>query len=201
VAPQGIEDLVLGDAVHPARRIVGHAAHAPRLQGVRERGLHHVLDQLEVPPAEDTRQHRHQAARLMAEKVLHQRNDPFRGPHGRYHTARIGIKSGTTEAQRHREERRRRAKRAYKPAGESLSLRGTSPAGSRLLGSPAGFAEPHPAAWTFFSVSLYLCGEESGLQLRRQPRQPPDLDLAPGGPAPATPGRVRPPRRWVPPYH
>jgi hypothetical protein len=34
VTTQGIQNLVLGDAVNPPRRIIGHSANAPRLQGV-----------------------------------------------------------------------------------------------------------------------------------------------------------------------
>src|SRR5262249_35763698 len=67
-----------GDAVDPARRVVGHPADAPGFQGVQEGGLDHVLDEVEVPPAEDAGQHGHQAARLMAEEVLHERGDRLR---------------------------------------------------------------------------------------------------------------------------
>src|SRR5262249_13999820 len=82
VAPQGVENLVPGDAVDPPRRVVGHAANAPRLQGVQEGRLHHVLDEVEVSPAEEAGQDGHQAARLMAEEMLHERGDRFRYAHG-----------------------------------------------------------------------------------------------------------------------
>ena len=47
----------------------------PRLQGVDERGLHHVLDEVEIPPAEDAGQNSHQPPRFMAKKMLDQRSD------------------------------------------------------------------------------------------------------------------------------
>src|SRR5262245_34311975 len=81
VAPQNIENLVLGNAVHPARRIVGHAAHVPGFQGVQERRLHHVLDELEMPPAEDAHEHGHQAAGRMAEEMFDEWGDGFRCTH------------------------------------------------------------------------------------------------------------------------
>src|SRR5262249_36140210 len=74
VAAQGVDDLVLGAAMHPPRRVVRHPADAPRLQGVHERGLHHVFDEVEIPPTEDARQDRDQSAGLMAEEMLHQRS-------------------------------------------------------------------------------------------------------------------------------
>jgi hypothetical protein len=78
VAPESIEDLILGDAMDPPRRIVGNTANAPRFHCVQKSGLHHVLGEAKVPPAEDAGQYGHQAARLMAEEMLHERSDRFR---------------------------------------------------------------------------------------------------------------------------
>ena len=50
----------------------------PGLQGIHERGLHHVFDKVEVPPAEDAGQYGHEPPRLVAEKMLHERGDRFR---------------------------------------------------------------------------------------------------------------------------
>src|SRR5262249_1584271 len=89
-ASQRIADLVLGDAVHPARWIVRHTADPPRLQGIHERGLHHVLDKLEFLPAEETGKHSDQTPRLVAKKVLHERSDRLLlWPGHRYQCSRI----------------------------------------------------------------------------------------------------------------
>src|ERR1700687_4089546 len=60
IAPQRINDSVFGDAMNPAGRVVGHAAGTPRLQGLEQRGLHHFLDEIEVPPAEVASQYGYQ---------------------------------------------------------------------------------------------------------------------------------------------
>jgi len=74
IASQRVEDFVFGDSVQPARRVFGHLT-APRLQCIQQRGLHHVLDEVEVAPSEDARQHRNQSRRFVAEKMLHERRD------------------------------------------------------------------------------------------------------------------------------
>jgi len=76
-ATQGIEDFVLSDAMKPRGRILGDL-NAPGLERIQERRLHHVLDQVEVAPAEDTREHRNESRRFVAEKVLHERRNGFR---------------------------------------------------------------------------------------------------------------------------
>src|SRR6516165_8637788 len=76
ISPQGVENLVLGDAMDPAGRIIRNL-HAPGLERIQERRLHHIFDELEVPPTEDAREHRYQSARLMAEEMLHKRSNGF----------------------------------------------------------------------------------------------------------------------------
>jgi len=53
-------------------------ANAPGLQGVQERGLHHILDKVEVPLSEDTGQHDHELPRLNAKEMLNEGSDRFR---------------------------------------------------------------------------------------------------------------------------
>src|SRR5262249_61567587 len=55
----------------------------PRCKGVEEGCMDHVLDKGEVPPAEEAGQDGHQAPRLMAEEMLHERSNRF--PLGRGH--------------------------------------------------------------------------------------------------------------------
>src|SRR5262249_30290617 len=71
------------DAMDPRRRTIRNL-NPPGLQGVHQGGLHHVLDKIEVPPAEVPRQHGHQPPRFMAEEMLHKRSHRFRlaGDHG-----------------------------------------------------------------------------------------------------------------------
>src|SRR5262245_5047950 len=85
----------------PPRRVVGHTPDAPRLQGVQEGGLHHVLDEVEVPPPEDAGQHGHQAPRLMAEEMLHERGDRFRlgRGHGLAHFPMVKAWRGRTSTE------------------------------------------------------------------------------------------------------
>src|SRR5271154_2386531 len=59
----------------PRGGVFGHSAYFPRLQGLEQCGLDHFLDELEVPPAEESRQHRDQAPRLAAEEMLDERGD------------------------------------------------------------------------------------------------------------------------------
>src|SRR5262249_3182033 len=59
----------------PRRRIVGHSPDAPCVQCVHQRCLHHVLDEVEVPPAENAGEHGHQPPCLMAEEMLDERGD------------------------------------------------------------------------------------------------------------------------------
>ena len=61
-----------------AEGLSGIPATPPRLQGVEQSGLDHFLDEVEVPPAEETGQHGHQSPRLAAEEMLHERSDRFR---------------------------------------------------------------------------------------------------------------------------
>ena len=68
----GVDREVAGGAVEPAGRVFGHAAPRPRFQGLHERGLHDVLDQVEPAHAERPGQHGDEPAELVAKKVLHQ---------------------------------------------------------------------------------------------------------------------------------
>jgi hypothetical protein len=54
MAPQGGQDLVVGDAMNPGRGIGRNPAHAPRLERFQERGLDHFLDEIKVAEAEET---------------------------------------------------------------------------------------------------------------------------------------------------
>ncbi len=47
LAPQRVDCEIAGGAVKPACRVFGNAAPRPGLQGLHERGLHDVLDQVE----------------------------------------------------------------------------------------------------------------------------------------------------------
>ncbi len=55
-----------------SRRVFGHAAPRPGFQGLHERGLNDVLDEVEPAHAERPDQHGDKPAELMAEKVLPQ---------------------------------------------------------------------------------------------------------------------------------
>ena len=71
--PQRVDRQVAGGAVEPAGRVFGHAAPRPGFQGLHERGLNDVLDEVEPAHAERPGQHGDEPAELVAKKVLHQR--------------------------------------------------------------------------------------------------------------------------------
>ena len=70
--PQRVDRQIAGGAVEPAGRVFGNAAPRPGFQGLHERGLHDVLDQVEPAHAERPGQHGDEPAELVAKKVLHQ---------------------------------------------------------------------------------------------------------------------------------
>src|SRR5690349_2538452 len=65
--------MVLSHSKEPRRRILGHVCLAPRLCRREERGLHGILDQLEVVHPKTPREQGHQAAVLMPEEMLPER--------------------------------------------------------------------------------------------------------------------------------
>ena len=71
--PQRVDRQVAGGAVEPAGRVFRHAAPRPGFQGLHERGLNEVLDEVEPAHAERPSQHGDEPAELVAKKVLHQR--------------------------------------------------------------------------------------------------------------------------------
>ena len=58
---------------NPAARVFGHAAPRPGFQGLHERGLNDVLDEVEPAHAERPGQHGDEPAELVAKKVLYPR--------------------------------------------------------------------------------------------------------------------------------
>src|SRR5262249_8841906 len=68
--PQLPNDMVVCNAEEPRRGVVGHTDPAPRLDGGEQRALHGVFDELEMSQPHSARQHRDQAAVLVAEVVL-----------------------------------------------------------------------------------------------------------------------------------
>ena len=78
LAPKRIQNFVFGDAMNPAGWILGHPSEPPRVQGIEEGCLHHLFDEIEVAPAEETSQHRYQSPRLPAKEMLDERSDWFR---------------------------------------------------------------------------------------------------------------------------
>ena len=87
--PPGVDREIAGGAVEPAGRVFGNAAPRPRFQGLHERGLHDVLDQVEPAHAERPGQHGDEPAELVAKKVLpgprgsFMRSRPIRGSRSR----------------------------------------------------------------------------------------------------------------------
>ena len=72
--PQRVDRQVAGGAVKPAGRVFRHAAPSPGFQGLHERGLNDVLDEVEPAHAQRPGQHGAEPAELVAKKVLHQRS-------------------------------------------------------------------------------------------------------------------------------
>ena len=71
--PQRVDRQLAGGAVKPAGRVFRHAAPRPGFQGLHERGLDDVLDEVEPAHTERPSQHGDEPAEFVAKKVLHQR--------------------------------------------------------------------------------------------------------------------------------
>ena len=95
---------------------------APGLQGVEQRGLDHVFDEVEISPAEETSQNGHQSPRLAAEEMLHERSDRFRlcRGHGRLTTYWIAA-SLSPRAERARRGPEPRLYRRHQEPGQPLA--------------------------------------------------------------------------------
>ncbi len=71
--PQRVDRQVARGAVEPAGGVFRHTAPRPGFQGLNERGLNDVLDELELAHAERPGQQGTDPAALVAKKVFHQR--------------------------------------------------------------------------------------------------------------------------------